>query len=735
MSSTKLQSIIKYFLYALALTPLIITPFTIFPFIFGRGLIIQLLIEVIFGFYVILAISNKQYRPRINTMTALLGIFLIVLFFSSILGTDFNRSFWGNESRFTGWFFLLHLFLFFIVISSIFRSKKDWNNFLGFNVWVAIVMFGIAILSLFGVEFWGVDLGTRISGTLGNPIFLATYFILNLIFALYLFLNAKHIKTKAVWLLFSIIIFIGIILTQSNGALLGLGSGAMVGLVSYGLLINRKKVRSAILGFIILIIILIGALFIFKESEFVRENKVLGRVADISISSGTGNTRLMGWRVALDGIAEHPFLGWGVEGFQTVFNKYYNPQFLKYSYYETWFDKPHNKVLEVIIDSGFIGFAIYMSVFASGICLIYRKRKRGDLSLGTVSVLFGGLIAYFVQNLFIFDTPVSYLFFFVLLGLIISDKGNNSEFTNRKIPFLYGFFILLIILPIIWLVNISPLYASIKLRQNTTLFDAGQKINIGGYKQAMDRFNPYKEEWRVDLAKAVILSYRNKSFIYNSGEADYALEELKKNVAEHPNNAYYHMILGGFYAERLIEDSKYLDLAKTELDRALELSPERQHIYFVYGRLYSLIGDEKNLINIFNKVINLEPSAPLSYWEAGRHLYQLDPESLLVKKWLIRVAELRYVPGDKNEFLFLFQHTYSYLLENKKYQILADFYQAMQRIEPNEAKWYAQEATARYFFGDTKSALKQIKKAIEKDENYRIEGEEFIKLIEEETDK
>ncbi|MCG2694299.1 O-antigen ligase family protein [Candidatus Parcubacteria bacterium] len=488
MQTSQLTKIIKALLYCLALTPLIITPMTIFPFNFGRGLIVQLLIEIIFGLYFVLAIFNKDYRPKRNPLFIALGIFMGVMFLASIFGVDFNKSFWGNEERFTGWFYLVHILLLFIVLSSALKDKKEWRRFLSFNVFVSLVMFGIAILSLWGIKFWGVDLGSRISGTLGNPIFIGSYFILNLLLSGYLFFNYRSLgqetlsqqvpplekgraggiykfiiksaliplfqrgrREGGIYKLFfgasSLILLVGIFLTQSRGAILGMVFGIFIGAVYFCIFNKNKKIKKIILSALVIFIILGGLVFALREQNFIKENAILNRITSISLAKGTGNTRILGWEVALKGIVDRPFLGWGQENFHIAFNKYYNPELLKYSYYETWFDKPHNIVLEMGINGGIFGVLSYLGIFGAGFFLLHKKKD--IFSLPERAVIFGGSVAYFAQNLFAFDTPVSLLLFVVVLGLI-SGLREGGERENRKIA-LTPLVATVIIILIFWL--------------------------------------------------------------------------------------------------------------------------------------------------------------------------------------------------------------------------------------------------------------------------------------------
>lgn len=732
MTSPKLTSIIKYLIYLLALTPLIVTPFTIFPFNFGRGLVVQLLIELIFGFYIFLAIFDKNYRPKINAMTIILGIFLGILYLSSFFGVDFHRSFWSNEQRFTGLFYISHMFAFFVVLTSVFKTKKEWNSFLGFNVLVAGFVYVIAMLSFFGVRFWGVDLGTRISGTIGNPIFAATYFIFNLVFALHLLFSIKNKNSKIFYVIFSFVLLCGVIFSQSMGALLGAIAGIILGLVVYALFSKNKKAIIVIFSGIFIFAFSFSSVIANKDTEFIKDNKILNRISHISISSETVNTRIMNWKVAINAISERPVLGWGMEAYKIAFNKYYNPEFLKYSYYETWPDKPHNKILEVASDAGFVGLSAYFVLFAYSCFVIWKKRRKRIISIATASILAGGLTAYFVQNLFIFDTTISYLLFFIFLSFIVfENKEDIKEF--KKIPALFFAIFTTLVLIVSFFINISPLLVGAKLRSSFPLMDIKQKINLENYEDAKKYFNPYQKEWRTDLAKSVISALRRGDAIYNQKEIDFALTELNDYVKKHSNSAYTHLLLGIFYGELGVLDEKYFDLAKNELDKTLKLSPGRQHIYFAYGRVYALMGDNDRFIGSFDKAIELEPNAPLSYWEAGKQLYVAEPDNELYKEYLVEAAKLIWVPEEKNEFLFLFKNTHDYFIETKDYYILLNYYQKMQEIEPKNAKWYANGAVAAYFLNYFERAIELIKEAMALDESYKNEGKEFIRMIEEEV--
>ncbi|MFA5133257.1 MAG: O-antigen ligase family protein [Patescibacteria group bacterium] len=729
MLSSKLAKIIKVLIFSLVFTPLVFTPFTVFPFVFGRGLAIQFIIEVTFLLYLLLAYSNKDYRPKKSILNILIILFLAVSFISSLLGAHFFNSFWSTEERFTGFFYLLHVGAFFFMVSSVFKKKEEWEKLFKAAVIAGVLACGIALISFFGFKLFSADLGKRISGTMGNTLFFASYLILDLIISLYL-VFLKRGAERIFWLVPSAI-FIGcIFLTQSRGAFLGLLGGAILGFAVYGFIGNLKKYRLPALLAITLLFTSYSFLYLYRDNRFVSGNEILSRLTNISLSTGTGETRIMAWKIALKAIQDRPFLGWGVEGYDAAFNKYYEPELLRHSYYETWFDKPHNKILEVGVDSGLLGLGLYLSIFISAVYLIIKKFKDNRVSLAVTSLFIGGLAAYFGQNLFVFDTPVSYLFFMLILGFL-AFKEESSAADDKKISHYIFSVVLFLSLLLASFVNGPPFWAGIKF-VNLIPSSESEKIDLSVYRSVMKIFNPYEQGSRTDLAKSIVYYLKVGNSPYTDKEVLYGLEELKKNLQECPNSAYYRMLLGMFYSEMAQKDKNYVDLAKKELDAALKLSPRRQHIYFAYGRLYGLLGEINNLKSSFKTAIYLDPSSMLSYWEGARALYLADPEDPLYRTWMIKAVHSGFLPEEQGQFIFIFQETYNYFLEKKEYNVLSVFYERMQLIEPREAKWHAQNAVARYFMGRKQEAINETKRAIEVDEGYRAEGEAFIRAIEEE---
>ena len=84
---------IKYFTFVILLTPLIVSGRFYFPFVGPKSLFFMGGVEILFFCWLILILNYRRYLPKPNKVLFGLGLFLLVLILSAILGVDFSRSF------------------------------------------------------------------------------------------------------------------------------------------------------------------------------------------------------------------------------------------------------------------------------------------------------------------------------------------------------------------------------------------------------------------------------------------------------------------------------------------------------------------------------------------------------------------------------------------------------------------------------------------------------------------
>ncbi len=142
-------------LSAIAFIPLYVANPLFFPFITGKGFAFRIIVEIVFVLWLILVLREKgtsdygtdrSVAPRYNYLTIFITAFTLVALVADLLGLHPLRSIWSNSERMEGWITIVHLWAYFIVLSSIFGSgselRKNWHRYLNVTI-VASVIVGV----------------------------------------------------------------------------------------------------------------------------------------------------------------------------------------------------------------------------------------------------------------------------------------------------------------------------------------------------------------------------------------------------------------------------------------------------------------------------------------------------------------------------------------------------------------------------------------------------------------
>ena len=248
-------------------------------------------------------------------------------------------------------------------------------------------------------------------------------------FAAYLWIQSRisgklnAIKSWGYGILIAIFLFF-FYLSQTRGAFLGLVAGLFI-LVLYLAFAGSKTVRKWSLVAIGIMIVLGLGVFAIRNEPFLN-NIPGGRLAQISLSDSTAQTRFWVWGEAWKGFLERPIFGWGPENFTTVFDKFFNPNFFTPGQStETWFDRAHSVFFDYLSETGIVGLLAYLSIFLYFALEFFRKRRVRAAGASehhkTAHTLENGLllampVAYLVQGVAIFDVLPMYISLFLFLA-------------------------------------------------------------------------------------------------------------------------------------------------------------------------------------------------------------------------------------------------------------------------------------------------------------------------------
>ena len=250
-------------------------------------------------------------------------------------------------------------------------------------------------------KVYPVSQGIRIDSTLGNPAYFSMFLVYMIFLCIYGIITTKNKTYKYILSLAIVGNLVLHVYTATRSATLGL----LVGIVVSGavLLFDRKKFIIEWVGLLLLSLLfaysvffkqalvlpvfylllgltlvaaarslviseqkskkLISSLFVvvitvvmiftyMRKSPLVANNMFLNRFATISVADPTGNSRVMIWKMSIQGFKEKPLLGWGQDNFPYVFAKYHDPNMYAQ---EPWFDRSHNVFFDWLIAAGALG--------------------------------------------------------------------------------------------------------------------------------------------------------------------------------------------------------------------------------------------------------------------------------------------------------------------------------------------------------------------------------------------
>lgn len=722
---------VKISCYLALIMPFIFLPWTVYPYIFGKTVFLLTVLLLALPWYLFLIARRPEYRPKKSLILYGLGVYFLAMILATIFSYDPARSFWSYPERMTGLWALFHYLLFFFMATSVFRGWEQWKKLLGFSVGVSVALSFIAFIQRYSPELV-LQTGARTGAFMNNPIFLAAYLIFNIFFTLLILQKSERISAKLMWGCFLVIQFIAFLFAETRGALLGMGLAIFVYLVLFAILYKNKRVKKIILA-VVLILILSGIGFLFvKDQDWASHIPGLNRFRSISISSGTGATRLIAWDIALKGFLEKPILGWGPENYFYTFNKYYNPESLEYTFYETWFDHAHNQILDQMNNTGIVGTLSYLAMFALIIVSLIKMYRRQVIDLFVFSASIGILIGYFVQNLFIFDQPNVLIMFYLCLAWWQSYKTGESKGKvwikndNTAIAALVA--IGLLSVTYLYLYNFRPAFASTWVRQGVIHAQAGDiQGSADSFERGLEINSQYPD--MVPLYYAREIAQYGRAMIEpdpNAAELfGRAYDVLAEQVPIHPANIYNYYLLALIKIEWGKIDLTQLDQALQDIDKALLYSPDRQQLRFVRGKVLLSMGRYDEAIAYYQSTVDLDPNVTESWWNLGIANYQtghLD-EAIVAFE---RSMEIGRHPANLAETAAMID---IYSQQGDMAKVVEMYSLAIDRFDPDNARLYAGIAAAYLELGQYDLARLHADIAKQLDPSLSAETNNFLEMV------
>ncbi len=349
---------------------------------------------------------------RLELSDAFVGIFMIIMLMGGIISIG------GTASVREAAIYTCFMLIYFMIVTLI--NTREWLSRLS----IGLVASG-TLTALYGIyqklsgnmemgtmdkDVFG-DLGGRVTSTFENSNMLGVFIIMVFPFALSYVFSSKRLYMKLVSLACCGIMGICLIYTWSRGAWLGLILACFVFVLLYGHYIIPILLPMGALG-VTLLWSKIGGNGLFKD--------LVTRFSSIVTMSDTSSVYRLGiWRGSLKVASENWFTGIGVgpEAFRGVYIKFAE------SGIETAVHS-HNLFLQIFIENGVVGFAVFLVAIAlcigSGLSLVRRSNSVTVLEKSITVAAISGLFAALLQGMtdFIWFNYRIFFFFWVVAALI-----------------------------------------------------------------------------------------------------------------------------------------------------------------------------------------------------------------------------------------------------------------------------------------------------------------------------
>ena len=426
----------------LLLTPLIVTPSVIYPFVVGKALWSRSLIEIAFALWAVLALTQPGYRPPRSWLLLLLVVGFCVSLLSAGFGVSPGNSLWSDYERMQGLVDRAHWVALAVVLASVLHTRRAWRAVFKANLAAGTATAGIVIARAWDIEvpYFGAfpEISPpRFGGPLGNPGFLSIYMLVNLVLAAGFAARAWTTTVAAagersgrrlrvlLWALVAALHFAGVVLAGSVGGFAGLIAAAGFAALGFAWLGRGRDRLAAVALFAVLATacMVLGARFVdsgrtttvaLDRAEVTWPGgSALRYAAGVHLQRPSVQSRLAAWQAGLAGFAERPLLGWGPGNYATVFGLFG----AGYAGTAEPHDQAHSVMIEVAATTGAAGLAAWLALWGGALAvLVLAARAAPAPERAWTMFAAAALAGHLAQLQFLFDTAAGMLVATLLLA-------------------------------------------------------------------------------------------------------------------------------------------------------------------------------------------------------------------------------------------------------------------------------------------------------------------------------
>jgi putative inorganic carbon (hco3(-)) transporter len=536
-------------------------------------------------------VGVKIIRTEVFSTSPILTPLLFILaayVLSTLFAFESYTSITGYYTRFHGGLLSISAYLIIAYSALELIKKHQLTKILDWALIGGVIVAVYALLQKIGIDrhYWVEESSVRVFSTLGQPNWLADY--MNLLLPLSLARGLSYRTNVRKWLFYGCgLLFILVVFWTKS--LTGLLSAILIMGIFGGI---RFQTKYKYLLFSVLAILA----FLGATNPHIQE-----RVNE------TGKIRKLVWQGSLDTFeqssAKERLIGYGPGNFAYAFLPQRPMELNQTTEWDFLFNKPHNEILDILINLGLVGLGVYAYFFFQIINrFLQHFRKSGDL------LAFGILASWLAivgSSLTGFITVVTGLFFFLLPALLfirldlVKRVPLNGAGIKKTILLLS---ILSIgILLAVW--GILSFFADYYYNSSRKNFQKGNLNEALEFNQQAITYNPYEPRYSRDQAfynTQQALLTRNRTY---AEEADHW---QTKALNINPNNSLTIRAAAANYLNLSGLDSIYLEKAKVTLENSFKIIPSDARLRLLYAQALLREGDREEALFQLDKALELK---------------------------------------------------------------------------------------------------------------------------------
>jgi tetratricopeptide (TPR) repeat protein/O-antigen ligase len=334
--------------------------------------------------------------PLVLPVASLVLVYLIATVFSVAP----VASLYGSYQRLQGTFTTFSYLMLFGVLAGNLRRRAQIERAVTLAIICSLPASLYGIIQHYKLDPlpWGGDTTARVTGNMGNAIFLAAYLIMTAPVTLGRVVTSFHgiltdedprrlpfnVTRAAIYIFIFAVSLVAIWFTSSRGPWLGLLAGFFVFVVLLSLYWRARALTLITIGVAALLAVFLVVLNIPNGPlQSVREMPGIGRLGQVfETEGGTGRVRVLIWEGVIELLKPHaplqfpdgstdqwnairPLIGYGPEALYVAYNRFYPPDLAHYEARNASPDRSHNETFDALAFTGLLGLAVYLMLFVA----------------------------------------------------------------------------------------------------------------------------------------------------------------------------------------------------------------------------------------------------------------------------------------------------------------------------------------------------------------------------------